>query len=68
MCSGSKVQDVMVLRFSHTYLFNRPVLLEELRSLYAEHGAGLVLQSPSIVPKALFLDIFQMGFGGRGRS
>ena len=68
MCSGSEVQDIMVLRFSHTHLFNRPVLLEELRSLYAEHGVGLVLQSPSTVPRALFWDIFRAGFDRQGQS
>ena len=62
MCQGSKVQDIMVLQFSHTYLFNQRVSLDDLRVLYKKNDSNLVLRSPSRVPKALFFDIFQMGY------
>ena len=68
MCQGTKVQEIMVLRFSHTYLFNLPVVLHDLRTLYKKHDSNLILQSPSRVPKALLLDIFQMGYKRRPRS
>lgn len=62
MCQGAEVRDIMVLRFSHTYLFNRSVGLADLRVLYKKQDVNLVLQSPSRVPKALFFDIFQKGY------
>ena len=62
MCQGTEVRDIMVLRFSHTYLFNQPVGLADLRVLYKKQDVNLVLQSPSRVPKALFFDIFQKGY------
>ncbi len=65
MCQGTEVRDIMVLRFSHTYLFNQPVDLADLRVLYKKHDVNPVLQSPSRVPKALFFDIFQMGYERR---
>ena len=68
MCHGNEVQDIMVLRFSHTFLFNHPVSLAELRSLCAIHDAPPVVQSPSRVPPALFFDIFRLGFERRSPS
>ena len=65
MCQGTEVRDIMVLRFSHTYLFNQPVGLADLRVLYKKQDVNLVLQSPSRVPKALFFDIFQKGYEKR---
>ena len=62
MCQGTDVRDIMVLRFSHTYLLNQPIDLGDLRMLYAHRGVNLVLQSPSKVPKMLFWDIIKMGF------
>ena len=62
MCKGGEVRDIMALRFSHTFLLRAPVGLDSLRGLYGRHSKKLVIQSPSRVPKALFLDIFRAGF------
>ena len=66
MCRGGKIQEIMVLQFSHTYLFNKVVRLDELRKLHAEHSAKLVVQSPAKVSRNLFLDIFRSGFSKSG--
>ena len=65
MCQGTEVRDIMALQFSHTYLFNHPIDLRSLHVLYKEQDVKLVLQSPSRVPKALFFDIFRMGYERR---
>ena len=62
MCSGEEVRDIMVFEFSHTYLLNQRILLIDLQKTYGKHGVNLVLQSPSKVPRALFLDLFSLGF------
>ena len=63
MCGGSRVQDVMALRFSHTHLLRSPVSFASLKGVYRRHKLGTpVVQSPSKVPPAVFLDIFRLGF------
>ena len=63
MCDGSRVQDVMALRFSHTHLLRSPVSFASLKSVYRRHKLrSPVVQSPSKVPPAAFLDIFRLGF------
>lgn len=66
MCGHSRVQevqDVMALHFSHTHLFRSPVSFASLRDVYRQHGLGNpVVQSPSRVQRAAFLDIFRLGF------
>ena len=62
MCKGGEVNDIMALRFSHTFLLRSRVDFGSLKGLYESHASKLVTQSPSRVPKALFLDIFRAGF------
>ena len=63
MCGGSRVQDVMALRFSHTHLFRSAVSFTSLKDVYRQHELkNPVVQSPSKVPPAAFLDIFRLGF------
>ena len=62
MCRGKEVRDIMVFQFSHTYLLNQSIPLIDIRNAYDKHGVNLVLQSPSKVPRALFLDFFSHGF------
>ena len=63
MCGASQVQEIMALRFSHSHLFRSPVALASLRRAYSRHGLnGPVLQSPSRVPRTVFLEIFRLGF------
>ena len=65
MCRGEEMREIMVFEFSHTYLMNRPVALVDLRIAYDKRDVGLVLQSPSKVPRSLFLDLFSHGFPER---
>lgn len=62
MCGGDKLQTIMVLQFSNTFLFRWPVDFRSLKRLFAKHSNGLVVQSPSRVPKGVFLDIYHLGF------
>ena len=66
MCGGGRVQgvqDVMALQFSHTHLFRSPVSFAALRSVYRSYNLkNPVVQSPSRVSRAAFLDIFRLGF------
>lgn len=66
MCGGSRgqdIQDVMALRFSHTHLFRSAVSFSTLKDIYRQHKLNSpVVQSPSRVPTAAFLDVFRLGF------
>lgn len=66
MCGGSRdqgIQDIMALRFSHTHLFRSAVNFDSLKNVYRQHKLNNpVVQSPSRVPRAAFLDIFRLGF------
>ena len=62
LCGGDRLQEIMVLKFSHTYLFRSKVGLRTLKGIYGAHSAKLVIQSPSLVPIDVFLDIYRSGF------
>lgn len=63
MCGGDTFQTIMVLKFSRTFLFRSPIDFGSLKRLFSKHSSSLVVQSPSRVPRDLFLDIFRQGFG-----
>ena len=62
MCGGDHLKEIMALRFSHTFLFRKPVSLDKIRKVYDEHGTNLVLQSPSRIPTEVFCKLFQLGY------
>lgn len=62
MCGGDSSKELMVLKFSHTFLFRKPISLDDIRTVYAKNGAGLSLQSPSKVPPEIFHELFQKGY------
>ena len=62
LCGGDRLQEIMVLKFSHTYLFRSKVGLRTLKGIYGAHSEKLVIQSPSLVPIDVFLDIYRSGF------
>ena len=68
MCGGDAVEDIMALKFSHSCLFRSPVDHTSLKRVYSRHSRNLVVQSPSRVPPAIFLDIFRSGFQTRGAA
>ena len=67
MCRGEKLQTIMVLKFSHTFLFRSPVDYGSLKQLFGKHSRSLVVQSPSRVSKDLFLQIYELGFGSASK-
>ena len=62
LCGGDRLQEIMVLKFSHTYLFRSKVGLRTLKGIYGAYSAKLVIQSPSLVRIDVFLDIYRSGF------
>lgn len=69
MCKGDFAEEIMVLRFSNSFQFRRPVQLEELRSIYRRNGRKHPnLQSPTSVPNEVLAHIFQAGFPRRNSA
>ena len=62
MCNGDTSKEIMALKFSHTFLFREPILLNDMRTVYEEDGLGLGLQSPSKIPVATFRKLFHRGY------
>ncbi|MYK17479.1 GNAT family N-acetyltransferase, partial [Candidatus Poribacteria bacterium] len=46
MCGRDSSKELMVLQFSHTFLFRKPISLDDIRTVYAQNDAGLSLQGP----------------------
>ena len=55
-------KELMALKFSNTFLFQEPVSLNNVRSVYAENDAGLSVQGPSKVSPKIFRELFQKGY------
>ena len=62
MCEHDLSRELMVLKFSHTFLFREPISLDNVRTIFAKNGAGLSLQGPSKVPVQIFYKLFQEGY------
>ena len=62
MCDRDLSKELMALKFSNTFLFQNPVLLDDVRDIYAKNDVKLWLQSPSEVPPKVFHELFQKGY------
>ncbi|MYH02112.1 MAG: hypothetical protein F4142_05970 [Nitrospira sp. SB0675_bin_23] len=62
MCDGDPSNEIMALKFSHTFPFRKPVLLDTVREVFKENGTGLSLQSPLKLSMAIFQNLFQLGY------
>jgi len=62
MCHSDPSRELMVLKFSNTFLFPNPLALEDVRHVYARNDIKLWLQSPSEVPPEIFHELFQKGY------
>ncbi len=62
MCKKDPTEELMALKFSHTFLFRKSIPLNELRNIYKKNGIGLSLQGPSKVSPKTFHQLFQKGF------
>ena len=62
MCDGDPSKEIMVLKFSHTFPFRKPVSLNAIRRVFEEHENNLVLQSPSKIRAEIFHELFRMGY------
>ena len=62
MCDGDLSKELMVLKFSHTFLFQKPVSLADVRGVYAKKNVGLSLQSPSKLLPEIFHELLYKGY------
>ena len=62
MCKGDPWKEIMVLKFSHTFPFQKPISLDAIRTVYQEDGVSPPLQSPSRMPVERFQKIFRLGY------
>ncbi len=62
MCDHDPSEKLMVLKFSNTFLFRKPIPLDDIRAIYAKNLVGLSLQGPSKVPPEIFYELFQKGY------
>ena len=62
MCKGDPFKEIMALKFSHTFLFRKPVSLDMMRNVFDEHETSLVLQAPLKLPSEIFRKLFQLGY------
>lgn len=60
-CDGDINNEIMVIRFSHTQLFQRPVGLERIRHIFHRFNRGLQLQSPLFITNEIFFEIYKEG-------
>ena len=63
MCDGDVAKKLMAMKFSHTFLFRKPVPLSELNGIYGDHGKRPVLQSPSRISPQIYETVVERGFG-----
>lgn len=62
MCDGDVSKEIMALKFSHTFPLRKPILLKKIKTVFAEDGVGLWIQSPSEIPVEIFQKLFQLGY------
>lgn len=62
MCEGEISRDLMALKFSHTFPFNRPVPLSELQKVLEDEGKGLFLQGPTKLSSDTYRKLFDLGY------
>ena len=62
MCKGDPSNEIMALKFSHTFAFRKPVSLDSIRTVFRENGTGLWLQSPLKLLATIFHKLFQLGY------
>ena len=62
MCGGDPSKELMVLKFSNTFPFQKPVSLEDVRTVFAKNDARPSLQGPSKIPSEIFYELFQKGY------
>ena len=62
MCDHDSSKELMVLKFSHTFLFRKSISLDNIKTVYTKNGAGLSLQGPSKIPPEIFYELFQKGY------
>ena len=66
MCNRNPSKKLMALKFSHTFLFRKPVSLDEAKNVFKKNNkARPSLQGPSILPAKIFRELFQRGFPDR---
>ena len=62
LCHQDPSTEIMAMRFSHTFLFPSPILLDEVTDTFKKNGLKLSLRAPVNVPAEIFRELFRLGF------
>ena len=62
MCGGNSSKKLMALKFSHSFIFRKPVSLEIIRSIFEKNNIGLSLQGPLRLRSEIFRELYKQGF------
>ncbi len=62
MCKQDVSRNLMALRFSHTFPFQKGITLKEIRSAFSQDNIAAVFQWPVKIPQSTFSKLFQLGF------
>ena len=62
MCGGNPSKKLMALKFSHSFIFRKPVSLEVVRSIFEKNNTGLSLQGPLRLRPEIFRELYKQGF------
>ncbi len=65
MCGQETLREIMAIQFSHTFPFDRPVTLDQVRKAFEEDRVGLTVQSPSRLQWSTFRRLFELGYPER---
>ncbi len=66
LCGENTSQEIMALRFSHSFTLPNPIHLDVLKDIYKKERHGLPLRSPSRVPPRIFEQLYRAGFEKQG--
>ncbi len=65
MCGREILRELMAIQFSHTFLFDKPVALDDMRKVFDEDEVGFSVQSPRRLPLSTFKKLFELGYPER---
>ena len=62
VCNGNPVNEIMALKFSHTFPFRKPISLHTIKAVFRRNATGLWLQSPLKLSATMFHKLLQLGY------
>ena len=65
MSGREPLRELMAIQFSHTFPFDNPVELDEVRKVFKEDDIGFSVQSPRRLQPSTFRKLFELGYPER---